>query len=249
MQLRVVSDLHMEFNGHYDFEPDSTYLIPGDIAPITTLMQYLKEIPSNVKIIFIAGNHEFYNHNIDGGYDTLRNFAEENENLTFLQDNFITLEGDQGKLNIYGTTLWTDLKSTQFPQDYLCGYGSQRMNDFRTIRTKLGIFTPMDSVRLHNKSKELLETFLLEHSGEKNIVMTHHLPSFQSVSKEFEGSTLNYFFASSLDDFILKHKPEVWIHGHTHDLKDYFIGNTRILCNPVGYPNENNDFRETSLNV
>jgi hypothetical protein len=27
----------------------------------------------------------------------------------------------------------------------------------------------------------------------------------------------------------------VWTHGHTHDVFDYTVGQTRILCNPRGY--------------
>jgi predicted NBD/HSP70 family sugar kinase len=29
-----------------------------------------------------------------------------------------------------------------------------------------------------------------------------------------------------------------WVHGHTHSTHDYMIGNTRVLCNPRGYPRE-----------
>ena len=28
----------------------------------------------------------------------------------------------------------------------------------------------------------------------------------------------------------------MWFHGHTHDTYDYMIDQTRILCNPKGYP-------------
>ena len=28
---------------------------------------------------------------------------------------------------------------------------------------------------------------------------------------------------------------KLWTHGHTHDVFDYVIGETRIVCNPRGY--------------
>jgi hypothetical protein len=34
---------------------------------------------------------------------------------------------------------------------------------------------------------------------------------------------------------ILKYKPALWIHGHTHSSVDTYVGGTRIVCNPRGY--------------
>jgi predicted phosphodiesterase len=30
----------------------------------------------------------------------------------------------------------------------------------------------------------------------------------------------------------------VWIHGHTHTPCQYVVGDTRVICNPIGYPRE-----------
>ena len=43
-------------------------------------------------------------------------------------------------------------------------------------------------------------------------------------------------YASDVESIIYEHEPTLWIHGHIHDTRDYMIGNTRILCNPRGYP-------------
>jgi hypothetical protein len=47
---------------------------------------------------------------------------------------------------------------------------------------------------------------------------------------------MNGGYHSDLSEFILDH-PEIvlWTHGHTHELFDYTIGDTRIVCNPRGY--------------
>jgi hypothetical protein len=29
-----------------------------------------------------------------------------------------------------------------------------------------------------------------------------------------------------------------FVNGHTHDFIDTVVGNTRVVCNPLGYPNE-----------
>lgn len=56
-------------------------------------------------------------------------------------------------------------------------------------------------------------------------------------------TTMNGAFTSNLDEFILDH-PHValWTHGHTHHTFDYAIGDTRIVCNPHGYPGEKSGF-------
>ena len=30
-----------------------------------------------------------------------------------------------------------------------------------------------------------------------------------------------------------------WIYGHTHMQSEYIINNVPLLCNPIGYPEEN----------
>jgi len=50
------------------------------------------------------------------------------------------------------------------------------------------------------------------------------------------GSPYNIFYANELDLLIEDKKPALWLHGHTHESRDYKIGKTRIICNPRGYP-------------
>jgi len=67
------------------------------------------------------------------------------------------------------------------------------------------------------------------------------LPTRHSISKRWQGNPLNRYFVTDLTALILQKQPKLWIHGHTHDSKDYKLGVTRIVCNPYGYyPNELN---------
>jgi Icc-related predicted phosphoesterase len=74
-----------------------------------------------------------------------------------------------------------------------------------------------------------------------DIWVIHHLPSYQSVHEEYRNSDGNDFFATELSPKILDmvKPPKLIVHGHTHKQCDYMIGNTRVVCNPRGYPNEN----------
>ena len=47
-------------------------------------------------------------------------------------------------------------------------------------------------------------------------------------------------YVSNLESFITEHKPEYWFHGHLHNSSDYEVGGCRVICNPKGYPDEEN---------
>ncbi len=42
---------------------------------------------------------------------------------------------------------------------------------------------------------------------------------------------------------------KLWVHGHIHKQSDYKIKDTRIICNPRGYPDEPNPHFDPSLVV
>ena len=63
-----------------------------------------------------------------------------------------------------------------------------------------------------------------------------------SVHPRYESQALNSAFASDMTDVIVAGRPELWVHGHTHDNADYVRGETRVLCNPGGYHSENPRF-------
>jgi hypothetical protein len=50
---------------------------------------------------------------------------------------------------------------------------------------------------------------------------------------------MNGGYASNLSEFILDHpRIKAWTHGHMHQQFDYMVGDTRVVCNPRGYPGE-----------
>ena len=52
---------------------------------------------------------------------------------------------------------------------------------------------------------------------------------------------LNPAFASNLNKFIIEN-PQIrlWSYGHVHTPADFILGETRLVCCPFGYNNENN---------
>ena len=54
---------------------------------------------------------------------------------------------------------------------------------------------------------------------------------------------LNPFFVCDCEEIMKRREPAIWIHGHTHVAFDYFLGRTRVICNPIGYPRQGGEKR------
>lgn len=92
--------------------------------------------------------------------------------------------------------------------------------------------------RIHMTNLWLRQQFGL-HRGRKIVVLTHHAPSPRSIPPKFYGEPLNCAFASDLESLVpWKAGTSLGSLGHITRCSDYQIGNTRILANPRGYPQE-----------
>ena len=105
---------------------------------------------------------------------------------------------------------------------------------------------PADMLRWHETSRAWLTGQLAERLQETHhgptLVVTHHAPHPNSLDRAFDGDGTHAFFASDLSAMIEERGPDVWVHGHVHQHRDYRIGRTRIVCNPRGYPGEKSGF-------
>jgi Icc-related predicted phosphoesterase len=235
MQLYVISDIHIEFK---DFVPTITaadiVVLAGDIGVGTSGVEWAAEHYPDVPVIYVPGNHEFYQHDI-GIIERLKDAAPANVHV-LSNDAF-----EHGGVRFLGTTLWTDFKFNGKGEAWFSRQTAKSLiEDFSSIRNGLRLFTPEDSVHLHRDSVHWLVTELEKKFSGPTIVVTHHLPSSLSVGKPYKGDPLNPAFASRLEGIIEKYEPDLWIHGHTHVPCDYEVFGTRVVCNPRGYPDERN---------
>jgi Icc-related predicted phosphoesterase len=233
MRLYVVSDLHIEF---HDFDPPDVdadlIVLAGDVGEGTAGVEWAAEHFPGLPVIYVPGNHEFYERDI-GTVDQLKAAAPSNVHV-LNNDVF-----EHGGIRFLGTTLWTDFK---FNGEAEAGHAQQKariyIRDFKSIRNGQRHFTPDDSAHLHRNSVHWLVTELERELAGPTVVVTHHLPAAMSVSKRYSGDPLNPAFASHLEGIIEKFQPALWIHGYTHAPCDYELFGTRVVCNPRGYPGE-----------
>ena len=243
MRIRVMSDLHLEFTkGRIDLEPDpeATLVLAGDIAlakKSSSFKDFLEKIAQDFKfVVYVMGNHEHYKGSFLCSENKLQDACAHLLNVFVVEKDWIVLDG----VNFVGATLWTDMDNANpIAMEYI----KNVMNDFRVIRTggnnnpyarKLH---PFDVHQDFVIAKSYLEGVLTNCKGRKTVVVTHHAPSFKSVSEEYKPDfPMNYGYFTELHDFIDLHQPNLWVHGHMHHSNDYKIGDTRILSNPRGYP-------------
>lgn len=228
MKIQIISDIHL--NHHRDGGDEflanlpkaaDTLIVAGDIGESNTLVENVKSISRKWnQVIFVLGNHDFYRSSISATKNLIK--ANLPSNSILLDNNTVELNG----VRFVGGTLW--FENNRYVMKY-----AHNINDFRLVSNINEVF---------DENRKFLD--LLKDVNEDDVVISHHLPHEKSVNERYKGDELNVYF---LCDVKLERLsgPKLWIHGHTHSACDYMVKNTRVVCNPFGYPTERNDFQES----
>ena len=218
MRVQYMSDLHIEHGNISIAEPAAEILvIAGDVANGGRVVNFLKSVAKQFKtVIFVMGNHEYYSYVL--GYENMKDRI--NEYRSVLPDNVALLDNEymivEDKV-IYGGTMWVPLDTKEKRHIAI-----NSLNDFKFVN----YFDVQDS------NKEFHNNF----TRAADLVISHHVPSMQSIELKYIGSKLTS--AGYVDSQAMQHfgeKAKVWIHGHTHSSSDYELYGTRVLANPRGY--------------
>lgn len=243
LNIQVFSDLHMDINDGCQkdivISPDADVIVfAGDLfnnAKKTVDYLYAKvmQLPDHQHIVYVFGNHEFYNCDMQ----TAINYAYKkmHHRLHFLQKGVVvTIEN----VIFFGDTFWTDFESEG---SYMLAmhYAKYNMSDFSSIFEDKKIprfITPERTVELHNQALEWFKHVVETNSPSHFVMVTHHAPCKKSVSPGYIGNLLNGAFVSTvIENNPFMDKVSLSIHGHVHTAFDYVAGETRVVCNPMGY--------------
>jgi predicted phosphodiesterase len=246
MRLLVLSDLHVE---HAPFVPAAQHdafdavVLAGDIGQATLALHWARRSFPGHPIIQVAGNHEYFDAVLEPALDAMRAVARRLD-IQLLECDEVVLDG----IAFLGCTVWTDYRLHERPgrpvsmsaENAMAG-ARRAMLDYRLIEVADRAeppgrrrFEPIDSVVIHEASRAWLAERLARPSAGRRVVVTHHLPSWHSVSVDFAAAPSNPAFASDLDALFAG--VDLWIHGHTHSSHDYLAAGCRVVCNPRGYP-------------
>lgn len=240
MRLAIASDIHLEF-GDYQIQNEESadlLVLAGDITTSQEIKNHQKFFQQCSEqfpyVIYTLGNHEHYDSNFYDTKNTIVTALSRFQNI-FVLDRSRVFFDDWNTVFLVGT-MWTnaDRKNPLIMQKL-----KNSFSDFIAISN----FDPMTMVMQHDAFlsyvNEYMEEYRNRNSNTKVVVVTHHAPSFQSVSDKYRtvnAWNTNFGFASYDEEFILNNSEiSLWIHGHMHDAFDYNIGSTRVVCNPRGY--------------
>ncbi len=132
---------------------------------------------------------------------------------------------DIGGQVFIGCTLWTGSQKTKLLDDI-------KFVDFDII------------CKWHQKQVAWLWDMVEKKYTKDSIIITHHAPSFKSVSTQDHLTTA---FCNNLDQLVRESEAKLWIHGHTHESCDYMIRDTRVVSNPVGYGDERSGYEKNKI--
>lgn len=233
MRIQIASDLHLEFHrdggdemirelSRVSSEVD-VLVLAGDIVPLVKHSGvdaiFANFLALYTDVIYVSGNHDYYGSSPEQTRERMQ------ELRTTYSPRLHVLDGDRVEINgqgFVGATLWFPPP----PSARLC----RALADYELIQN----FT---SWVYERHARDL--TFLNEVIRANDVVITHHLPHAKSIDPRYENSQINCFFhAADCDRIVETKQPKLWIHGHTHNSCDYLVGETRVIANPFGYPNE-----------
>lgn len=258
MLIRLVSDVHLEHYVHAtvpagmswdqlavpprDRDSESVLVIAGDFCEFQYIYFYAnmwKELAKRFKdIVYVPGNHEYFGNSTPYGKNTFFHFKEllrKYGRIHLLDNTGVTIDGTR----FFGTTLWTD-----YADDPISMLACMRFPEFRFAlddnngapRTPV----PQDYVNRYRVAVEALNKEL--EKGEDVVVITHFGPTHGSIHERYRSHPtpeINNHFAVRLENTILDNPQiKLWLHGHTHTQFEYTCGETRVICNPTGYPGE-----------
>ena len=260
MKINVISDLHLDF-ADLTLPGGDVLILSGDVCEARHLKRDMynkdmvlfehedrlqrpdryyrfleEECGKYREVVMVMGNHEHY------GFNYQKTYAHIVENLpanvTLLENQTHTIDD----VVFVGATLWTDMNKMD---DLTMFHMKSMMNDYRQVtmfnevKNVYHRLTPEKTVEDHYRSRQFIAETVENKFDQKFVVVTHHAPSKASTKPQYINDTMmNGAYSSDLSEFILENPQiKLWTHGHTHDVFDYMIGSTRIVCNPRGYHN------------
>lgn len=236
MRLLILSDLHLEM-GELDLVVDGrridddvgVVVLAGDVMDGLQGPSWARDAFPDKEIVLVPGNHELYEQDWLEGVERLREESARH-GIHFLEDSAV----DLGGVRFLGCSLWTDY--------CLHGHALQHkrmleveglMTDFKEITVAGKPLASWAVLGRHKMSRQWLQQELASCEFGRTVVVTHHAPHPRSINRYDGLKPVAAAYASDLEE--LMGYASLWVHGHVHEVADYEVHGTRVVCNPRGY--------------
>ncbi|GGE05420.1 Calcineurin-like phosphoesterase [Gemmobacter megaterium] len=254
MKVLVTADVHLDAWQRAGRDPFPSLaralstvdavILAGDLTNNPRLrwsaaLSRLSEIVAPEKVYIFPGNHDYYHFRLDGD-DVLRGIVED-AGMNWAQKAGLEFDG----VRFLCATLWTDflLSGSKTTAQNAAWFA---MNDYRQIsRNAAGdLLLPGHTSDLHAEHLAWLTDEISRSFAGRTVIVTHHCPSPSATG---EVDRLTPAFTSNLDDWIIRHRPDLWLFGHTHRHLSGRVGRTRIMNISLGYPDDVPSVREAEI--
>lgn len=212
-----------------------------------------------VPVLFVPGNHEYDSLDVDEAHTQLRHTCDR-LGITWLERETLVIEG----VRWIGTTLWSDFDALGDPSLHMPfhdgarakGKGKsrprsadpfthrlkQREKAFRAANFYLSKVASQRNGRLFDaeamramglECQDWLHSALQSPFEGPTVVVTHFAPTLHSADPRYGLRPGTAGFCNGLDDWL--GLADLWLHGHLHCPQDLQVGRCRIVANPLGY--------------
>lgn len=234
MNLQLLSDLHLETESYQPAPaPGAELLIlAGDVDTTWRSFELFRDWP--VPIVYVPGNHEYDQRNVDAARPELRAHVEA-LGLRMLDDESTVIADAQGRrVRFVGSTRWCDF-------DAFGPAGRERAmragGYFQKVMqsTRFGEPFGVDAVRALALEQRAWLAAELARDGDwdATVAITHFAPSLKSADPRYGRQPGTASFCNDDDDLLPF--ADLWIHGHVHCRHNYVVGSTRVVCNARGH--------------
>ncbi len=235
MKIQYCSDLHLEFpenkryiDKHLLLPEGEVLILAGDILPFSINhrnVSFFDFVAGNFEAVYwIPGNHEYYGYDIGKINNPL--FEKIRNNVFLVNNQSIPYK----EVNIICSTLWSHINPVNewILQKSLADFSSILINGYPLLPEHFNI--------LHQTALTFIKSEVDKFALQKNIVLTHHVPTLFNYPARYKKSILNEGFAVELYDYIFGSNISHWIYGHHHsNIPGFEIGKTTLLTNQLGY--------------
>lgn len=260
MQIQLLSDIHLEANPGFQPQPTpgaDLLVLAGDIGSYQQRrdgsrmaepdwgLQRFSPLPQYagwpVPVLYVPGNHEYDALDVDEAHARLR-AACERLGLIWLERDAVVLNG----VRFVGTTLWSDFDALVPPGAQTTEAMKQRHKAFRAANfylekmaaTRHAALFDAEAMRaLALECQDWLRSQLSVPFDGKTVVVTHFAPSLRSADPRYGLTPGTAGFCNALDGLLAQ--ADLWLHGHLHCPADYRAGRCRVVANPFGYADKN----------
>jgi len=208
-----------------------------------------------VPVVYVPGNHEYDAIDVDAAHHALRSTCER-LGIAWLEREQLLVQG----VRLVGTTLWSDYDALasqppaprkdgaapRAPRNPLTHALRQREKAFRAANFYLSKMDARWRGRLFDAQamrewglacQAWLREALSSPCNGPTVVITHFAPTLHSADPRYGLAPGTAGFCNALDDLLPL--ADLWLHGHLHCPVDQRVGRCRIVANPLGYADKN----------